>query len=117
VFELLIVLALVIGVIATAAIPWPSLFVAGMVTTGVGLVFGVATGFWYHVALARALAGANVLTPRWWVRPVPLHEHLDATGRRRVMPWFYAGAVGFVATVIGLVLVALSVAVAMLRTP
>jgi hypothetical protein len=86
------------------------------VTTAAGLVFGVATGFWYHVALARALAPSNALTPGWWLRPVPLHPRLDAASRRRVMPWFYAGAVGFVVTVVGLVVIALGVAVGFWRT-
>ena len=115
-FEVLIVVGLVIAIFVAAALPWPSLFVAGLVTTSAGLVFGVATGFTYHVALARALIASNTLPRRWWLRPVPLHERLDAIARRRVMPWFYAGAVGFVVTVAGLALMAFSVAVAMWRT-
>jgi hypothetical protein len=115
VFELLIVLALVVCALLAAAIPWPSLFMAGVMTTAAGLVFGVATGFWYHVALARALAAVSALRPRWWLRPAAFHQRLDAASRPDVMRWFYAGAAGFVITVIGLALVALSVAVGLLR--
>ena len=60
----------------------------------------------YHIALVRSLRPAP---PKWWLRPVSFHGRLDAAGRRRVMPWFYAGAVGFVITVFGLVLVGISV--------
>ncbi len=109
--ELLIVVALVAGVVVAAVIPWSSLLVLGAVTTAAGLAFGVTTGLWYHIALARALSAASALTPRWWLRPVPLHERLDAAGRRVVMPWFYAGAVGFVVTVVGIALILIGMAV------
>jgi hypothetical protein len=117
VFELLIVLALVAGVGLVAVVPWSWLLVAGAVTTGAGLAFGVATGLWYHIALARALLAVRALTPRWWLRPVSLHERLDAAGRRRVMPWFRAGAAGFAVTVAGMALVALGVAASIWRSP
>jgi hypothetical protein len=81
-----------------------------VVVTGVGLLFGVSTGLWYHVVLARVLLRARAFTPRWWLRPASLHERLDEAGRRCVMPWFYAGAVGFVVTVVGLAFFALGVA-------
>ena len=113
----MIVVALVLGVVLVAVTPWSWLLVVGAVTTGVGLAFGVATGFWYHVALARALSAVKALTPRWWLRPVPLHERLDAAGRRRVLPWFYAGAAGFFVTVVGMALIALGIAASVWRAP
>jgi hypothetical protein len=115
VVELLIVLALVACFVAGSIIAWTSLLTAGAVATGVGLLFGVPTGFWYHVVLARAVA-ASAYTPELWLRPVSLHDRLDEPGRRRVMPWFYAGAVGFVVTVAGLGLLTLGLAVGYLRT-
>jgi hypothetical protein len=117
VFELLIVLALGVGVVVVAVIPWSWLLVVGAVTTGAGLAFGVATGLWYHIALARTLSAVSGLTPRWWLRPVPLHQRLDTAGRKRVLPWFYAGAAGFVVTVVGMALVALSVVASIARFP
>jgi hypothetical protein len=117
VFELLIVLALVGGVIIAAVVPWSWLFLLGAVTTALGLTFGVATGLWYHIALARTLSAVSALTPRWWLRPVPLHERLDAAGRRGVMPWFYAGAAGFFVTVAGMALIVLSMAAGLWRAP
>ncbi len=115
--EVLIVAAVVITVVLVAAVPWPSLLVAGFVTTAAGLVLGVSTGFWYHVALGRALLASGPLPPRWWLRPVPLHTRLDRADRRAVLPWFYAGAVGFVVTVAGLALSAISMGLAALRAP
>ena len=108
--ELLIVVALALGVVLVAVVPWAWMLFAGAATTAVGLAFGVATGFWYHVALARALSPVKALTPRWWLQPVPLHARLDADGRRRVLPWFYAGAAGFFVTVVGMALIALGLA-------
>ena len=116
-FELLIVVALIAAVFVAAVVPWTWLLVVGMATTAGGLAFGVATGLWYHIALARALSSVSALTPRWWLRPVPLHERLDAVGRRGVMPWFYAGAAGFVVTVAGMALIVLSMAAGLWYTP
>ena len=112
--ELLIVLALVVGSVAAAFVAWTSLLMAGMVLTGTGLVFGVLTGLWYHVVLAKAVA-AKAYTPQLWLRPASLHGRLDEAGRRLVMPWFYAGAAGFVVTVVGLAVFALGLAVGYLR--
>jgi len=117
VLELLIVLGLVFSVSVVAIVPWPSLLITGAVTTGAGLVFGVATGLWYHIALARELAPTRALPPRWWLRPAALHERLGAADRRRVMPLFHAGAAGFFVTVAGLALVILGLAVAVWRSP
>ena len=114
--ELLVVLALVGGTFMVFVVPWPALLMAGALTTAVGLVFGVATGLWYHIALARVLSATRALTPRWWLRPASLHVRLDAASQRRVMPWFYAGAAGFFVTVVGLALVALGVAGAAWRS-
>ena len=108
-FELLLAIGLVVVLVLVVALPWTSVLIAGIWATGIGLVFGVATGFWYHVALGRSLARRAPLPPRWWLRPVSLHERLEAGDRSRVLPWFYAGGVGFVLTVAGLVLIAVSV--------
>ena len=109
------VVGLVGGTLGVFLIPWTAMLVVGAVTLAAGLVFGVATGFWYHVELARGVSAKTTLPARWWLRPVELHEWLDPASHRRVMPWFYAGAVGFVITVVGLVLIALGLAGGALR--
>jgi len=117
VVELLIVVALVLGVVVVAVTPWTSLLAVGALTTAAGLAFGIATGFWYHVALARALSAVKALTPRWWLRPVPLHARLDTAALQRVLPWFYAGAAGFFVTVVGMALIALGLAASVWHAP
>jgi len=117
VVEVLIALALVACLFAAPLVAWTSLVMAGVLVTGAGLLFGVTTGLWYHIVLAKALVAAKAHTPGWWLRPVSLHERLDEAGRRRVMPWFYAGAAGFVVTVVGLILLGLGIANAYLRPP
>ena len=109
------VVGLIGGTLFVFLVPWPAMLMVGTVTTAVGLVFGVGTGLWYHIALARVVSATRALPARWWLRPVELHEWLEPASHRRVMPWFYAGAVGFVITVVGLVLIALGLAGGALR--
>ena len=75
--------------------------VIGAVLTGVGLVTGVPTGLWYHVALYRCLRSRNALPQRWWLHPVALHPQLLESERRPVLSWFTAGGIGFGIVVLG----------------
>ena len=106
---MLLVVALIGNALLIGMVPQVFLLETGVWTAAVGLLLGVPTGFWYHVALGQTLSTVRRLPPLWWLRPVPLNAWLDASGRRRVMPWFYAGAVGFVMTVSGLVLIAIGI--------
>jgi hypothetical protein len=74
---------------------------AGAGVLALGLIVGVAAGVVYHVVLFRALSPLGVLRPGWWWRPTSLHVHLSSTLRRRVLPWFYAGAAGFFVALAG----------------
>src|SRR5579885_2592688 len=104
------VIALLVGsAFAVALLPWSFVFGAGLWLGAIGLVVGLPTGFWYHVALRRRLAARGGLPADWWWRPTAHHDRLDAADRRRVMPWFYAGAVGFVLTIAGCILAAVGV--------
>jgi hypothetical protein len=91
-------------------VPPDALLYAGGVITGIGLVVGVPTGFWYHVALYRVLRPRGPLPERWWLHPVPLHVHLEQTDRRSVLPWFVVAGLGFFEVVIGCVVVVLGLA-------
>jgi hypothetical protein len=115
VLELLIVLGLVVGFVAATLVAWTSLLAAGTLVTGAGLLFGLPAALWYHIVLARGLNAVNALEPRWWLRPASLHARLDATGRRRVLPWFYIGGTGFLVTVIGLGVFGLGIVVGYFR--
>jgi hypothetical protein len=89
------------GLVATLVL-WslPSMlgvWVGGGLALG-SLVAGGLAGLVYHVRLHRALAP---LPAGWWWNPTRLHGQLDDAQRRRVMPWFFAGACGFVGAMAG----------------
>jgi|GEM_PF-461696 len=112
--ELLLVLAgmgglLLIGILSVVITPQVMIELGLWVLAG-GLLVGIPTGFWYHIALYRQLAPRVTLPRRWWRAPVELHSQLTPEEFRRVRPWFVAGAFGFllccvggVAAIIGLV--------------
>ena len=77
------------------------LLYAGTCVTALGLIIGVASGIVYHVALFRALSPLGILRPGWWWRPTILHANLSPEMRRKVMPWFHAGAAGFLVALAG----------------
>jgi hypothetical protein len=100
---------LAFGALAAAlAVAPAALLVAGFWTVLVGLGFGVPTGLLYHVALHRSLRAAGTLPPRWWWSPTALHHLLPDADRTWVLGWCYAGAAGFLVTVLGCALVGLA---------
>jgi hypothetical protein len=96
-----IVLALVLIGLATVAITPGLMIELGLLVLAGGLVVGVPTGLWYHIALYRALGGRGNLKPGWWRRPAELHPLLAPQEFTHVRPWFVAGAVGFVLCCVG----------------
>ena len=109
--ELWIALGLVAALGALAAI-WSlepaTLLIVGFWVTLAGLGFGIPTGVVYHVALRRALLACGRLPARWWLRPTELHGDIPAPDRTRVLAWCGAGAAGFLVTLVGCALIALS---------
>lgn len=103
--EALLVFASVLGLAVAGLlgtfVPVEGLLYWGGVLTGVGLLIGVPTGFWYHVALYRTLRPRGPVPARWWLHPVPLHARLEEHERRGVLRWFVAGGLGFCVVVIG----------------
>jgi len=95
-------------------LPLEWLLSAGVACTALGMLIGVPTGLWYHVRLYAALHPRGPLPARWWLRPVALHDRLDADERPAVMRWFYIGGVGFFVTAAGCALVTLAVVCAFL---
>jgi len=94
--------ALVLLVVAGGGSAYADLLLyAGACITALGLIIGVAAGVVYHVALFRALSPLGMLRPGWWWQPTNLHVHLSSALRRRVMPWFHAGAAGFLVALSG----------------
>lgn len=70
----------------------------------IGMAAGVPAGIWYHVALYRRLRRAGPVAASWIWRPTSFHKQLsgDRTG---VLVPFAVGAIGFLITIAGCVLV------------
>jgi len=110
VIELGVALALLVALVGGAALltyaPWDWLFGGGVMLAILGLALGVPTGFWYHVRLYRAVRPGGPVPRMWWLRPDRLHDRIAATARAHVMRPFYWGAVGFVLSIVGCLLLA-----------
>jgi hypothetical protein len=116
-FELAFVAA-VLGYLMLLALPGPEAQMAlGWALTLLGLVGGGGAGVVYHLRLHAALLRVGAGTRGWLWAPVSRHRHLDERGRARVLPWFRAGAAGFVVCVggIGMVVAAVARALAAAR--
>ena len=109
--EMLVVLCVFVAmagwVLATAVATVEIVFMTGFWLVLGGLAFGVPTGFLYHLALRRSLLRSGALPARWWLRPTQLHDHIAGADRGLVLTFCYAGAVGFLVTVLGCVVVAI----------
>lgn len=89
---------------ALLLLPWETLFSWGGILVAAGFGFGVPTGVVYHVQLYRVLRRRDGL-PRGWIwKPFDLHPRLTTWEKRVVLPWGYAGGLGFMAIVAGQVL-------------
>jgi hypothetical protein len=103
--ETLCVLATVAGVLAvgfvTTLVSPGVMAEVGLWTLAVGLVAGLPTGLWYHVALYRLLSTKSPLPSGWWWSPVDYHAHLTPPELARIRPWFLVGGIGFLLSLIG----------------
>jgi hypothetical protein len=76
------------------------LYPGGILIVG-GLVFSIPFAFWYHWKLYTTLGPRGDLSPRWIWSPTAQHVRLRPEERRRVLPWFYAGAAGWTICMLG----------------
>ena len=111
--EALIVLAVValltgFGLMAVV-LPVETLMLVGAVCVLIGFALGVPAGAYYHLRLYRCLA-ANGGVPRdfFW-HPTRYHADVPPADTPKYMPWFIAGAVGFVLILLGCAIVMLGV--------
>jgi hypothetical protein len=81
------------------------LYATGAAAIVIGLVLGVPAGIVYHVKLFRELSALGAVEPGWWWRPTSHHDRLPEQARRLTMPWFGAGAAGFLLAVGGCALI------------
>lgn len=103
--ELLLVLTSLVGLCVIAFITimiTPQIMIElGLWVLAGGLLVGIPTGLWYHVALYKELASRMTLPRRWWRDPVRLHAQLTPVEFTHIRPWFVAGAFGFLLCCVG----------------
>lgn len=97
--ELAIAAGLGAGLVVLAIVPGPWAILGGLGLTGTALLVGLGAGAMYHLALHGALR--SDLPAGWIWNPTAHHGRLDAEAAARVMPWFYAGAAGFLGCIAG----------------
>lgn len=97
--ELLIALAplsLLVGLALFALLVPPKLVaLTALALMALGLVGGVPSGLYYHVALRRELLRVGPLPRGWYWHPQRHHGRLDHAARQRLRPWFFVGGIGF----------------------
>lgn len=81
----------------------------GLTLVAAGALGSVVMGIFYHFTLWRTLGPRSKLPPGWYWSPSSYHGSLTADERLRVLPWFYAGALGFIMVVIGAATVLMAV--------
>jgi len=84
------------------------LYLSGAGAIALGLLAGIPAGIVYHVKLSRALNAAGAAKRGWWWRPASYHARLPEQSLRPLLPWFRAGAAGFLVVVAGCALVFLA---------
>ena len=94
-------LAFVAWVLEAAS--WLLLLYGGLFLILGGLAFGIPCAVAYHWYLYAALQPRGALDKRWLWNPTTQHGKLLPAERPRVMAWFYAGAAGWGASVLGCV--------------
>jgi hypothetical protein len=111
VLEILVVVGVLVAMAgwvgATASVAAESVLLAGAWLVLGGLAFGVPTGFLYHLLLRRSLRRKGPLPTRWWLQPTRLNHTLPASDRPLVLGFCYAGAAGFLVTLLGCLVIAI----------
>jgi hypothetical protein len=90
-------------------LPLETLVLVGASCVALGFVLGVPAGAYYHVQLYRCLATRGNVPRDFFWRPTRYHAGLSARETRTFMPWFIAGALGFLLILGGCAIVMLGV--------
>src|SRR5688572_18527582 len=103
----LLVLAIVGAITATVLVPWGELIELGQaLMLGAGAI-GIPLEIIYFTLLGIALGRGGNRPKGWYWASFLHHELLSDRARKLVLPWFYAGALAFVAIGFGILLVLL----------
>ena len=111
--EALIVLSVVVlllgfGLMA-ALLPLETLLAIGAGLVALGLFVGLPAGTYYHVRLYRCLEAQGGVPRDFFWHPTRYHADVPRAESRKFMPWFIAGAAGFVLILLGCAIVMLGV--------
>lgn len=112
VFAVIVALLLLSGMWMT---PWQALYRGGIWITVGGFVFGVPTGFMYHLRLYQALRPRGELPRGWYWRPLQYNSRLRRDERSGVMSWCYLGGAGFAVICLGLLTMTAGLAMALFQ--
>jgi hypothetical protein len=96
----LVGLMVVLGAMAVL-LPLETLIFAGVACIALGSLVGFPAGLYYHLRLYRCLARRGAVPRSFVWHPTRYHPELSPQERRDVLPWFVAGALGFVLIVFG----------------
>jgi hypothetical protein len=99
---------LVVSSLVLRAASWSLLLYGGGFLVVGGMVFSIPCALRYHWLLYTSLKPRGDLDKRWIWNPTSHHPRLLPDERHRVLPWFYAGAAGWGASVAGCALLALA---------
>jgi len=116
--ELLWVIAVLLMIGAAAAIeivPWPIMLEFGNDFMLSSAALGVPLELLYFMALAWTLGYSGVRPPGWYWRSFKHHHLLGPRQRWIVLPLFYAGALSFLAIVLGIAIAVLGMISAVLQ--
>ena len=111
--EALIVLGVVglllgLGLMAVL-LPLETLLAIGAAMVALGLLLGLPAGTYYHVRLYRLLEAHGGVPRDFFWHPTRYHSAVPHAESRKFMPWFLAGAAGFVLILLGCAIVMLGV--------
>ncbi|HEX5660086.1 MAG TPA: hypothetical protein VFX59_22980 [Polyangiales bacterium] len=104
-----VVLLALVSLVASY-VPVAYLAASSLVLVGLGSLFGLPCGIWYHVVLRRELLVRGDLPRGWLWQPTHQHQRLDDAARARVRRWFVLGGAGFLLIVSGALLGVLALA-------
>ena len=103
-WELFLVFAIFVGVAGLAMLALLSvntLLIWGGGVFAVGMLVGVSAGLRYHLLLYRVLRNREDYLKDWVWKPYVFHDSLSHDEKRHILPWWYAGGMGFLAVVVG----------------
>ena len=101
----LVLLAGALGVASLALIPWEAAAKWGLGLIVAGHLFGLPAALRYHLLLRAELLREGRLERGWFWHPNRYHGALRDPERSRILRWWYAGGLGFVIVVAGMLLI------------